>query len=138
MRECCQTSMRYSYQFLCVLFIAYSTKILKVLQKLMLLLRVYQKLICRKNEYLEYLETFKIILFFPLFAKLYLLCEKQNARKLVRTRQATGFKSLRVNCWEINQVTSKCQIDFLEKTCKGKSKTEKVNITIGFYIFKIF
>ena len=26
-----------------------------------------------------------------------------------KTRKATGFKSLRVNCWEINQVTSKCQ-----------------------------
>ena len=26
-----------------------------------------------------------------------------------RTRKATGFKSLRVNGWEINQVTSKCQ-----------------------------
>ena len=26
-----------------------------------------------------------------------------------KTRKATGFKFLRVNCWEINQVTSKCQ-----------------------------
>ena len=28
-------------------------------------------------------------------------------------------------------------MNFLEKTSKEKSKTEKVNITIGFYIFKI-
>ena len=26
-----------------------------------------------------------------------------------KTRKATGFMSLRVNYWEINQVTSKCQ-----------------------------
>ena len=26
-----------------------------------------------------------------------------------QTRKATGFNSLRVNCCEINQVTSKCQ-----------------------------
>ena len=25
---------------------------------------------------------------------------------LIETRKATGFKSLQVNCWEINQVTS--------------------------------
>ena len=41
------------------------------------------------------------------------------------TRKATGFKSLRINCWEINQVTSKCQISFLNKTCKNRPKTEK-------------
>ena len=28
------------------------------------------------------------------------------------TRKATGFKSLQLNCWEINQITPKCQIDF--------------------------
>ena len=30
-------------------------------------------------------------------------------------RKATGFKSLQLNCWEINQVTSKSQTDFLTK-----------------------
>ena len=28
------------------------------------------------------------------------------------TRKATGFKSKRVNCWEINQIKLKCQMDF--------------------------
>ena len=51
-------------------------------------------------------------------------------------RIATGFKCLRVNYWEINLVTLKCLMDFLEKTFKERSKTEKVNITIGFYIFE--
>ena len=35
------------------------------------------------------------------------------------TRKATGFKSLRVICWEIDQVTSKCKIDkFLDENRK--------------------
>ena len=38
-------------------------------------------------------------------------------------RKATGFKSLRLT-WEINQATSKCQIDFWIKLAK-KSKVEK-------------
>ena len=29
-----------------------------------------------------------------------------------KRKKATGFKSLRENCWEINQVTSKRQMDF--------------------------
>ena len=52
-------------------------------------------------------------------------------------RKATGFKSLRMNCFEINQVTSKCQIDFLDKTCKKRYKTETNNITIEFYMFEL-
>ena len=39
--------------------------------------------------------------------------------------------------WNINQVTSKYQIDFLDNTCKKKSKIEKKNITIEYYIFEI-
>ena len=54
-----------------------------------------------------------------------------------KTRKATGFKSLQVNCRDINQVTSKYQMYFLDKTCKKRSKTEKVNIAIEFYIFEI-
>ena len=38
---------------------------------------------------------------------------------------------------EDNHVTSMRQKDLLEKTCKKKSKAEKVNITIEFYVFKI-
>ena len=34
------------------------------------------------------------------------------------TSKATGFKSLRLNYWEINQATSKCQIDFWTKIAK--------------------
>ena len=54
-----------------------------------------------------------------------------------KTRKATGFKSLRVNYWEINHVKSKCHMDFLDKTCKVRSKIEKVNTTIDFYTFEI-
>ena len=35
-----------------------------------------------------------------------------------KTRKATGFKSLRVNCWEINQVASKCEHNFWIKLVK--------------------
>ena len=52
------------------------------------------------------------------------------------TRKATDFKSLRVNCWEINMVTSKCQMDFWTNLQK-MSKIEKSKITIKFYIFQI-
>ena len=38
---------------------------------------------------------------------------------IIITRKATGFKSLRVNCWEINKVTSKCQMDFLDELAKN-------------------
>ena len=41
------------------------------------------------------------------------------------TRKATDFKSPRINCWEINQVTSKCQMDFLEKTRKKGLKQKE-------------
>ena len=53
------------------------------------------------------------------------------------TRKVTGFRFLWVSCWEINQVTSKCQKDVLDKTCWKRSKTEKVIIAIEFYIFEI-
>ena len=63
--------------------------------------------------------------------------ERSKKREIEKTtRKATGFQSLLVNCWEINKVTLKWQIDFLEKTSEEKSKTEKVNVTIGFYIFE--
>ena len=39
--------------------------------------------------------------------------------------------------WNINQVTSKYQIDILDNTCKKKSKIEKKNITIEFYTIKL-
>ena len=35
--------------------------------------------------------------------------------KLNQARKATGFKPLRVNCWEVNQVTSKFQMYFWGK-----------------------
>ena len=40
---------------------------------------------------------------------------------ILKTRKVTGLKFLRVNCWEINQVTSKCLMDFLEKIAKKVS-----------------
>ena len=43
-----------------------------------------------------------------------------------KTRKATGFKSLPVNCWDINQVTLKCQqifwIHLQEKVSNRKSE----------------
>ena len=47
----------------------------------------------------------------------------------------TGFKSLRVNYWVINQVTLKCQMNFLEKTFR--LKLEKVNTIIEFCILEL-
>ena len=64
--------------------------------------------------------------------------ERSKKREIEKTaKKATGFNSLRVNCWEINKVTLKWQIDILERISKERSKTEKVHITIGFYIFEI-
>ena len=42
-----------------------------------------------------------------------------------------------MTCWEINQVTSKCQMDFLDNTCEKGLKQKKRNITIEFHIFKL-
>ena len=39
-------------------------------------------------------------------------------RKFIVTRTATGFKPLQLNCWQINQLTLKCQIDFYTKLTK--------------------
>ena len=52
-----------------------------------------------------------------------------------KPHKKTGFKSLRVNYWVINQVTSKCQMDFLEKT--SWLKLEKVNTIIEFCILEL-
>ena len=38
------------------------------------------------------------------------------------TRKATGFKSLRLKYWEINQATPKCQIDFWTKLAKKRER----------------
>ena len=34
--------------------------------------------------------------------------------------------SMRVNVWDINQVTLKCQMGTMGKTCQKRSKTEKL------------
>ena len=36
-----------------------------------------------------------------------------------KTRKATGFKSLRLKYWEINQATQKWQTDFWTKLAKN-------------------
>lgn len=41
-----------------------------------------------------------------------------------KQKKATGFKSLGLNSWDITQVTSKSQMNFLDKTCKKMSKTQ--------------
>ena len=60
---------------------------------------------------------------------------QQVVEMIMKTRKATGFKSLRVNYSEINQVISKRQIDFGDKTCW--QKTEKVNTVIEFLILEL-
>ena len=55
---------------------------------------------------------------------------------VMKTRKATGFKSLQLKYIEINQATPKRQIDFWTKPAKT-SKVEKVNINIKLYIFKL-
>ena len=46
----------------------------------------------------------------------------------MKKRKDTGLESLRVNCWEIDQVTSKCQRDFLDKTCKLKTEKKEQHL----------
>ena len=50
---------------------------------------------------------------------------------IYKTRKATGFKSLLLICWEINQVTSKFQIKCLDKTCKQNSLKQKKWISLS-------
>ena len=52
----------------------------------------------------------------------------------MQARKATGLKSLRINCWEINQEASKCQMGISGKTFKKRPKTDQKNITIEFYL----
>ena len=62
-------------------------------------------------------------------------CKEEPKPVTEENRTATGFKSVRVNYWEINQVTSECQMDVLDKTCR--QKTKKVNPTIEFFILEL-
>ena len=47
-------------------------------------------------------------------------------------KKDTGFKSLQINCWEINQIISKCKMDFFGQNLQKRSKTEKKIVTIEF------
>ena len=74
---------------------------------------------------------------------LYKYISKQNTDdtkckiwKLKLTRKATGFKSLS-NLLGDRSGSIKIPKNVLDKTCKKSSKTDKMNITIKFYIFKI-
>ena len=44
---------------------------------------------------------------------------------LEQTRKSTGFKSLRINCWEINQVSSKYQMNIRTKRPKKCLRQKK-------------
>ena len=46
----------------------------------------------------------------------------------LKTRKATGFMHLQVNCQEINQATRKCQMDFLSNGFL-LHKEKKMNMT---------
>ena len=59
-----------------------------------------------------------------------------NKKKIIKTRKAIGFTSLRLKYWEANQATSKSQIDFWTRL-DFWSKIEKVNINVKFCIFKL-
>ena len=37
-----------------------------------------------------------------------------------------------ITCWKINQVTSKCQMNFLENTCKESLKQKKRTSPLNF------
>ena len=54
-----------------------------------------------------------------------------------KQEKATGFKSQRKKLREINQVASKHQMGFWNKTCRKRSKTGKKNITINFHAFQV-
>ena len=60
------------------------------------------------------------------------ICGEEKMGVSNQTRNATGFKSLRVNCWEINQVTPKCS----DKTCKKclKQKSEHHHWILNIWI----
>ena len=45
--------------------------------------------------------------------------KKTKKQKQNKTRKATSFKYLQINCWQINQATSKCKIHFLDKICRS-------------------
>ena len=77
-------------------------------------LRIYIY-ICTYIYIYAFLKIFRRVAFISLFFQYH----------NITTREANGFKSLRINYWEINQVISKCQMDFLDKTFKKRSKTEK-------------
>ena len=53
------------------------------------------------------------------------------------TKKITDFKSMGLNCQEINYVISKNQINFLDKIYRERFKTKREKITIRFDIFII-
>ena len=53
-----------------------------------------------------------------------------------KTRKVTGFKSLQLKYWEINRQHQNAKLIFGQNLQK-RSKIEKVNINIKFYIFKL-
>ena len=65
------------------------------------------------------------------------VCWLETFQRSTETRKATGLTSLLVNSREINQVTPKCQMCFIDKFYKKRSKAEQVNITVELYIFRI-
>ena len=46
---------------------------------------------------------------------------KFELQRFNKTKKATGFKSQGINCQEIHLVTSKCQMNFSDKTYKKRS-----------------
>ena len=53
------------------------------------------------------------------------LSEKLNKNEyFFKNKKIHWLQVSTVNYWEINHITSKCQMDFLEKTCRSKMDTK--------------
>ena len=53
------------------------------------------------------------------------MCQRYFPNFVMLNKKATGPKSLQVNYWKINQITSIYQMNFLDKTCKKMFKSRK-------------
>ena len=52
------------------------------------------------------------------------ICDESGNNEF-KTRKGTGFKSLRLEYWEINQAAPKCQINYWTKLAKKGLKQKK-------------
>ena len=60
----------------------------------------------------------------------------KDCENYCKTRKVTGFKSLQLKYWEINRQHQNAKLIFGQNLQK-RSKIEKVNINIKFYLLKL-